>query len=76
MTATAVWLVLNRASRSVQAFAEKSIAGLGIGLTDFGILEMLLHKGAMSMSMASLTWICRGFVKLSLERQLPVFSSR
>ncbi|MBS1814895.1 MAG: MarR family transcriptional regulator [Acidobacteria bacterium] len=50
-TATAVWLVLNRASRSVQAFAEKSIAELGIGLTDFGILEMLLHKGAMSMSM-------------------------
>ena len=46
----ALWVVLARAYRAMQMFVEKSVAALGIGLSDFMILEALLHKGAMTMS--------------------------
>jgi MarR family 2-MHQ and catechol resistance regulon transcriptional repressor len=45
-----LWVVLARAYRAMQMFVEKSVAALGIGLSDFMILEALLHKGAMTMS--------------------------
>src|SRR5579863_4294696 len=40
-----VWLVLFKAAHAVQKNAEASIAGMGVGLSDFAVLEMLLHKG-------------------------------
>lgn len=43
--ATHVWVVLSKAARAVQRNAESSIAGLEIGLSDFAVLELLLHKG-------------------------------
>jgi len=43
--ATHVWLVLFKAARAVQRNAEMSISALGLGLTDFAVLEMLMHKG-------------------------------
>ncbi len=49
-SAAAVWLVLMKAHRSLQALMERSIASLGIGLSDFMILEALLHKGPMKIS--------------------------
>ncbi|MDE1154817.1 MAG: MarR family transcriptional regulator [Acidobacteriaceae bacterium] len=49
-SSAALWVVLARAYRSMAAFVEHSVAGLGIGLSDFMILEALLHKGAMTMS--------------------------
>lgn len=50
VSAPALWVVLARAYRSMAAFVEHSIAGLGIGLSDFMILEALLHKGPSTMS--------------------------
>lgn len=49
-SAASVWLVLMKAHRSLAALMEQSIASLGIGLSDFILLEALLHKGAMSIS--------------------------
>ncbi|GAA3759613.1 MarR family winged helix-turn-helix transcriptional regulator [Terriglobus aquaticus] len=49
-TAASVWLVLMKAHRSLAALMDQSIASLGIGLSDFILLEALLHKGAMSIS--------------------------
>ena len=46
----ALWVVLARAYRAMQPFVERSVVSLGIGLSDFMILEALLHKGAMTMS--------------------------
>lgn len=43
-------LVLWKASRAVAAWALESIAHTGLGATDFGILEALLHKGPMPVS--------------------------
>ena len=49
-SSAALWVVLARAYHAMAAFVEKSIAALGIGLSDFLILEALLHKGPMTMS--------------------------
>jgi len=45
-----LWVVLARAYRSMAMYVEHSVAKLGIGLSDFMILEALLHKGPMTMS--------------------------
>ncbi len=42
-----VWLVLWKASRTVEAHALRSVASLDMGLSDFGVLEALLHKGPL-----------------------------
>lgn len=49
-SSAALWVVLARAYRSMAAFVERSIASLDIGLSDFMILEALLHKGPLTMS--------------------------
>jgi MarR family 2-MHQ and catechol resistance regulon transcriptional repressor len=43
--ATHVWLVLSKAAKFVEQNAIASISGLGLGLSDFAVLELLLHKG-------------------------------
>jgi len=40
-----VWLVLWKAARAVEQNAIASVSGVGLGLSDFAVLEMLLHKG-------------------------------
>lgn len=49
-TGAHVWLVLMKAFRSVQRHAAASIASLDLGLSDFVVLEMLLHKGPMKVN--------------------------
>jgi MarR family 2-MHQ and catechol resistance regulon transcriptional repressor len=49
-TGTHVWLVLMKAHRSVQRHAAASIASLDLCLSDFVVLEMLLHKGPMKIN--------------------------
>src|SRR5579864_8221740 len=49
-SSAALWVVLARAYRSMASFVERSIAALDIGLSDFMILEALLHKGPLTMS--------------------------
>src|ERR1700755_54108 len=45
-----IWLVLGRAAKAVEVRAQESIAHTGLGITDFAILEALLHKGAMPVN--------------------------
>jgi MarR family transcriptional regulator, 2-MHQ and catechol-resistance regulon repressor len=40
-----VWLVLAKAAHVLETQASRSIAGLGMCTSDFGALELLLHKG-------------------------------
>jgi MarR family transcriptional regulator, 2-MHQ and catechol-resistance regulon repressor len=42
------WLVLWKASRAVEAQAQRSIARFGMVQSDFGVLEALLHRGPLS----------------------------
>jgi len=50
LSGTHVWLVLMKAFRSMQRHASASIASLNLGLSDFVVLEMLLHKGPMKVN--------------------------
>src|SRR6266478_6494516 len=45
-----VWLVLMKAHRSLVRHAERSIVSLDMCISDFGVLEVLLHKGSQSIS--------------------------
>lgn len=45
-----LWLVLWKAYAAVRAYATTDIASLGLSLTDFGILEALLHKGPLPVN--------------------------
>jgi MarR family transcriptional regulator, 2-MHQ and catechol-resistance regulon repressor len=49
-SATHVWLVLSKAARAVEQNALRSVSGLGLGLSDFAVLEVLLHKGAQPVN--------------------------
>src|SRR4051794_10584696 len=42
---THLWLVLMKAHRTLQRLATRSIEASNIGLSDFALMEMLLHKG-------------------------------
>lgn len=45
-----IWLVLFRATRSVEGHALRNIESLGLCYSDFAVLEVLLHKGPMPIN--------------------------
>ena len=50
IAAPRLWLVFARAHRSIVAYLEGTFAAQGIGLSDFMVLEVLLHKGPLTIS--------------------------
>jgi MarR family 2-MHQ and catechol resistance regulon transcriptional repressor len=44
-----LWLLLWKASRAVEAHSARSIARFDMGVSDFGVLEALLHKGPLTV---------------------------
>jgi MarR family 2-MHQ and catechol resistance regulon transcriptional repressor len=47
--ATHLWLLLWKASRSVEKHAHRAVARFGMVASDFGVLEALLHKGSLTV---------------------------
>jgi len=47
--APGLWLVLMRCHRALSHVAELSIRDSDLGLTDFAVLEALLHKGPLTI---------------------------
>ena len=45
LSGTHLWLVMMKAHRTLQRLATRSIESSGMGLSDFAVMEMLLHKG-------------------------------
>src|SRR5438552_17839628 len=45
VSGTHLWLVLMKAHRTLQRLATRSIESAEVGLSDFAVMEMLLHKG-------------------------------
>jgi MarR family 2-MHQ and catechol resistance regulon transcriptional repressor len=43
--ATRVWLILWKAFQAVEQNARRSVLSLGLGQSDFAVLEVLMHKG-------------------------------
>ena len=64
-----LWLVLWKSFRSVEAHAHRHIASLGLGLSDFGILEVLLHKGPLNVQeLGAKVMLTSGSMTAALDR--------
>lgn len=50
MTGPKLWIVLARCHHALAALVERDITGLGLCLSDFTVLEALLHKGPLTIS--------------------------
>ncbi len=50
ITAPKLWIVLARAHRAMARLVEHGIAEAGLGMSDFMVLEVLLHKGPLTIS--------------------------
>jgi MarR family 2-MHQ and catechol resistance regulon transcriptional repressor len=47
---TRVWLILWKAAHAIEQNAMASVSELGLGLSDFAVLEALLHKGPQAVN--------------------------
>src|SRR5205807_7307700 len=45
VSGTHLWLVMMKAHRALERLAVQSIESSEVGLSDFAVMEMLLHKG-------------------------------
>src|SRR6201994_641541 len=45
-----VWLVMMKAMRALMKYAAAGIEETGLGLSDFAVLEVLLHKGPLPVN--------------------------
>ncbi len=45
-----LWLLLWKATKALEVDARRSVQDTGLGLSDFGVLEALLHKGPLPVN--------------------------
>ena len=50
VSAPRLWLVMARAYDSMVSYIEGSMTAQGLGISDFMVLEVLLHKGPLTIS--------------------------
>jgi MarR family 2-MHQ and catechol resistance regulon transcriptional repressor len=64
-----VWLVLWRAYDAVSKFAGENIAQLGLGLSDFAVLEAVLHKGPLPVNtIGAKVRLTSGSISVAVDR--------
>ena len=64
-----VWLVLWKATRAVETHAHRSIARFGMVMSDFGVLEALLHRGPLSAkALGAKVLLTSGSVTAAIDR--------
>ena len=64
-----LWLVLWKAYDSLRAHAERNIAQLGLGLSDFAVLELLLHKGPAPVNtLGPAVGLTSGSISVAVDR--------
>jgi MarR family 2-MHQ and catechol resistance regulon transcriptional repressor len=66
---THAWLALWRVTRSIEAHARLSVESDGLCLSDFAVLEALLHKGPLSVGeLGRLVLLTSGSITASIDR--------
>ena len=64
-----VFLVLWKAARAVQSYAETSITNLEIGSSDFAVLEAVLHKGPLPVNeIGKKVLLTSGSITVAIDR--------
>src|SRR4029077_16135923 len=64
-----VWLVMMKAMRALTRYAAAGIEDTGLGLSDFGVLEILLHKGPLPVNtIGPIVDLTPGSISTAVER--------
>ena len=64
-----VWLVMMKAIRALTRYAAAGIEQTGLGLSDFGVLEILLHKGPLPVNtIGPIVDLTPGSISIAVDR--------
>ena len=64
-----VWLVMMKAMRALTRYAAAGIEETGLGLSDFGVLEVLLNKGPLPVNtIGSIVDLTPGSISIAVDR--------
>ncbi len=64
-----VWLVMMKAMRALTNYAAAGIEETGLGLSDFGVLEVLLHKGPLPVNtIGPIVDLTPGSISIAVDR--------
>ena len=64
-----VWLVMMKAVRALTRCAAAGIEETGLGLSDFGVLEVLLHKGPLPVNtIGPIVDLTPGSISIAVDR--------
>jgi MarR family transcriptional regulator, 2-MHQ and catechol-resistance regulon repressor len=63
------WLVMMKAMRALTRYATAGIEETGLGLSDFGVLEILLHGGPLPVNtIGPLVNLTPGSISIAIDR--------
>jgi MarR family 2-MHQ and catechol resistance regulon transcriptional repressor len=63
------WLVMMKAMRALTRYAAAGIEVTGLGLSDFGVLEVLLNKGPLPVNtIGSMVDLTSGSISIAVDR--------
>jgi MarR family transcriptional regulator, 2-MHQ and catechol-resistance regulon repressor len=63
------WLVMMKAMRALTRYAAAGIEETGLGLSDFGVLEVLLHKGPLPVNtIGPIVDLTPGSISIAVDR--------
>jgi MarR family 2-MHQ and catechol resistance regulon transcriptional repressor len=66
-----VWLIMLKAMRALTRYAAADIEDTGLGLSDFGVLEVLLHKGPLPVNtIGPIVDLTPGSISIAVERMV------
>jgi len=64
-----VWLVMIKAMQALTRYGGVAIEDIGLGNSDFRVLEVLLHKGALPVNtMGPIVGLTPGSISIAVER--------
>src|ERR1700752_1278680 len=64
-----VWLVMMKAMRALTRYAAAGIEETGLGLSDFAVLEVLLHRGAFPVNtIGPIVDLTPGSISIAVDR--------
>ena len=64
-----VWLVMMKSMRALTRYAAAAIEETGLGLSDFGVLEALLHKGPLPVNtIGPIVDLTPGSISIAVDR--------
>src|ERR1039457_4138489 len=64
-----LWLVLWKAYEAIRRHADRHIRSLGLGFSDFAVLEVLMHKGPTPVNtIGELVHLTSGSITAAIDR--------